>query len=400
MLDNIQLYNTFNNTFSDMSNINISHLNISDDINYIKEDFDSNNINIFTFNKIFKILNLYMCLFYPFVNLRKIFKWTYNLIFYKLWFWNFYIIYNYDLNIATELLFVYNWISMCSHQLYYGGAFIKNLLNIINILILNNFNIFNEYNNENDEHILNFEKRNINYIDLISITSPLIYFSLVNFFINNRKNYINYINLTLLKNIKFYYNIFMSLWSFAMCYGIMYSGYISDKYNSYHDLICKEYINNDIVNQSILHFYISKYAEWIDTLFIVIFDKPLIKLHYYHHASTAFLAYINSSLYKQNNPIFSISQSLNTFVHTIMYLYYAIPAKMQWCKAYITKIQITQHILVLFSLVYSYINIDCNNPIEGTYFALILYSYYLLAFINFYIKTYILKKNTKNKKEE
>jgi len=332
-------------------------------------------------------------------------KTIYSFIYYIKFVMSLYFIFNDNLNVYSELLFISNLIELSSHNFYNNNILFNSVSKICSfIFLLLNLNIrTNDINKTlplNDIHIFNPPTHNLNSIDLISVTSPLIYFNIIKFFKNNRENYIDYINLEIMKVIKYDYNIFMSLWSLCMCYMMTISVINSEKYSSINDLVCKKFDETYILNTSIMHFYYSKYAEWIDTIFIIIFNKPLINLHYYHHASTAYLVYINSNLFDITSSFYCIPLILNTGVHTIMYLYYAIPAKMQWCKSYITKIQITQHIICLIVLMYTlnkYINNEyCYNQIYGIISGIILYMYYLIAFINFYIKTYIIKRKKKD----
>ena len=67
-------------------------------------------------------------------------------------------------------------------------------------------------------------------------------------------------------------------------------------------------------------FYMSKYFEFIDTLFLILKKKEVIFLHWYHHMVTPAIVWfawyydVTSAWY---GPL------TNTFVHVLMYTYYA-----------------------------------------------------------------------------
>jgi hypothetical protein len=66
-------------------------------------------------------------------------------------------------------------------------------------------------------------------------------------------------------------------------------------------------------------FYLSKYYELLDTLFLVLKKKPLIFLHVYHHPATLILCWY--SLQVQLTPQW-LCTTANAIVHTFMYYYY------------------------------------------------------------------------------
>jgi len=137
-------------------------------------------------------------------------------------------------------------------------------------------------------------------------------------------------------------------------------------------------------------FYLSKYYEYGDTLFLVLKKKPLIFLHVYHHCTTALLVFVNLDFEAamQWCPI-----AANSFVHIPMYYYYGMSSLgyRVWWKKYITVIQIVQFVtsLTVFSIPFGYLiqGRKCSGAISWLFSFAILLSF-LILFLSFYRKTY------------
>lgn len=64
-------------------------------------------------------------------------------------------------------------------------------------------------------------------------------------------------------------------------------------------------------------FYLSKFYELFDTVFIVLRKAPLRFLHFYHHSMTFFLCWV---CLEYAIPVQWIATCLNAFVHIPMYV--------------------------------------------------------------------------------
>jgi fatty acid elongase 3 len=88
-------------------------------------------------------------------------------------------------------------------------------------------------------------------------------------------------------------------------------------------------------------FYLSKYYELLDTLFIVAKRRPLTFLHVYHHIVIIALAlgFMRSRMTFYLNGIIT-----NATIHTFMYYYFWQQSlgRNVWWKKYLTKAQIVQ----------------------------------------------------------
>jgi len=93
-------------------------------------------------------------------------------------------------------------------------------------------------------------------------------------------------------------------------------------------------------------FVMSKAPELGDTMFLIVRKKPVIFMHWYHHALTFLYAQIT---YTETQAWCRWSLALNLTVHTIMYFYFAAQALKvrapRYVAKFITTIQIAQFVI-------------------------------------------------------
>jgi fatty acid elongase 2 len=152
--------------------------------------------------------------------------------------------------------------------------------------------------------------------------------------------------------------------------------------------------------------YMTKYLEFVDTVFLVVKRKKIIFLHSYHHGATALLCYFQLT---GATAISWVPITLNLAVHVVMYFYYFLAARgiRVWWKQWITNFQITQFVLDLGFIYYAAfikvkhdyglfgcgenVCINCVGTSLATWTGLSIISSYLFLFILFYIDIYIKK---------
>jgi len=153
-------------------------------------------------------------------------------------------------------------------------------------------------------------------------------------------------------------------------------------------------------------YFMSKMLDWVDTLFIILGNKPrqFTFLHVYHHASVWYMNWLNLVICYDSEIFVAIG--FNAAIHVIMYTYYLISMHMPkghsvWWKKHLTSLQMTQFFgmnLHGFLILYN----GCNQmPPRGTalYLAYILSLFVL--FMNFFLRSYCKKspKRTSKKKK-
>lgn len=197
------------------------------------------------------------------------------------------------------------------------------------------------------------------------------------------------------------YNIAICLASLGMFLSTAYF-HISGA-QSMRSLYCKigqgprqEHIS-DSLRMCFWVYYASKYFEFLDTVFLILKDKPTSFLHLFHHMVVPITSW---SWVRSDLEFASQGVMFNTFVHVWMYLYYyeAAEGRPPSWKRYLTSLQILQFVTSLFlACVYLWFHTTVAEGcasfeifLLGTAFNSAL----LLLFMNFYRQSYT-RKNKK-----
>lgn len=170
-------------------------------------------------------------------------------------------------------------------------------------------------------------------------------------------------------------------------------------YKSNYSLTCQpvDYSTDPLPMRmvSVLWFYyMSKLIDLFDTVFFALRKKSnqITVLHVFHHMTMFPYAWIGLK-YVGGGQTFFLCM-LNSFVHTIMYAYYALSAcgpsvqKYLWWKKYITQMQLIQFFAVMF---HSILNLytECSFP-KGFSLSYLVYGMIITGFFaNFYVQSYI-----------
>lgn len=147
-------------------------------------------------------------------------------------------------------------------------------------------------------------------------------------------------------------------------------------------------------------FPFSKLPELFDTLFIVLRKTKLSFLHYYHHFSVFIYCWYSYAFPISTGVWFG---TVNFFVHSVMYSYYAIKASgrypPRWVAKAITTLQLSQ---MFFGIFLNYTAFSaflrgkvCAMDWFTIAISIFFYVTYAILFANFYYWTYIKKKVTK-----
>jgi elongation of very long chain fatty acids protein 7 len=140
--------------------------------------------------------------------------------------------------------------------------------------------------------------------------------------------------------------------------------------------------------------WMSRFADLLDTVFFVLRKKEsqVTTLHLYHHTVVPILAWV-SFKYNGMIPIIRMFLIINSFIHVMMYSYYALAAfgprvrKYLWWKKYITIAQILQFVICgIYGAILYYIQTD--YPIGWFIFVVGQNPLFFAMFYDFYRQSY------------
>ncbi|KAH8407666.1 hypothetical protein KR222_010102, partial [Zaprionus bogoriensis] len=206
------------------------------------------------------------------------------------------------------------------------------------------------------------------------------------------------------KNIILVYNIVQVIYN-SIIFGIAVYYLVL---HPIHDLRCMETLPFNSPRKNLERwvtyaYFINKILDLLDTVFFVLRKsyKQITLLHVYHHTMMVTSVYWVIRLYGVGGQYYLMGL-LNTFVHSIMYLYYFVTAlkpdakKNLWWKKYITIAQLLQFSILLSQSVYILLfNRKCQFPLILQWFQLLQATIMIYMFGKFYIQTYVKPKEHK-----
>ncbi|XP_074599959.1 very long chain fatty acid elongase AAEL008004-like [Brevipalpus obovatus] len=198
-----------------------------------------------------------------------------------------------------------------------------------------------------------------------------------------------------LRGVMLFHNIFLVLLN-----GIGFLMGIWGTKLGYRTLKCEPFDpSSDQFDDKILFYlgytyYISKYIDFLDTVYFVLRKKytHISGLHVFHHTMMPFWCYIffKFSSYTNNGFI----PLINAFVHTVMYSYYALAAfgpqmkPFLWWKKYITQLQLIQFVAATIHSTYMLLDTTCSCSKLLISFQALHSILFFNLFYNFYQQAY------------
>jgi elongation of very long chain fatty acids protein 7 len=141
-------------------------------------------------------------------------------------------------------------------------------------------------------------------------------------------------------------------------------------------------------------FFISKFIEFMDTVFFVLRkkDSQVSFLHVTHHSLVPISVWIGLKFAPGgNNALFPL---LNSAVHTLMYAYYGLAAlgpqmrKHLWWKRHLTTVQMVQFSIVILHGLRTFFMQDCHFPLSFLVLSQFNALLFLALFYSFYRRSY------------
>lgn len=208
----------------------------------------------------------------------------------------------------------------------------------------------------------------------------------------------------------FCWSLLLALFSIR---GFMTEGVEHVKYliaNGWEGSVCHEIVSEGSYGLWAFLFCFSKGPELVDTYFIVFRKQKLIFLHWYHHVTVFIYCWYHYAYLIYPAQWFI---TMNYFVHSIMYSYYAIRASglyrpPTWVNMVITGLQLAQMVAGVYINYFLWSKMAdptwyCDGKVEKSYLYVIwsfaMYFSYFVLFSNFFFKTYCMKKSGDRRKE-
>lgn len=188
----------------------------------------------------------------------------------------------------------------------------------------------------------------------------------------------------------FWHNISMSWLSLLMLAGITIGGYGNGRFSSMEAFVCPRegYESGGVFEFFGYLIYLSKIAEFFDTVILVLRKKEVITLHRFHHLTTGTIVW-----HGMHAHLASVlpTAMLNCTVHVAMYFHFAIPTRV--VRPWITSCQILQFVIALLINTNAHIQRAYGNPCSGTaaaeWHGTGLFALYLALFADFFRRQYV-----------
>jgi elongation of very long chain fatty acids protein 6 len=171
---------------------------------------------------------------------------------------------------------------------------------------------------------------------------------------------------------------------------------------SFQDSVCLSVNPSGVAAYWATCFVLSKVAELVDTVFIVLRKKPLLFLHWYHHAIVLLYVWHAAIGLTAAGRWF---MTMNYAVHSIMYTYYALASAgirlPRWIAMGVTTLQTSQMIAGVFISLYiarlkwtkdgNNPDFVCQQSNENLLFCLAIYASFAVLFMRFFARAYLTK---------
>lgn len=151
------------------------------------------------------------------------------------------------------------------------------------------------------------------------------------------------------------------------------------------------------ITRYVHYYFLNKLLDLLDTILFILRrkDSQVTFLHIYHHVGIVAGAWATAKYIPGGHLTFV--GLLNTFVHSLMYLYYLLASmkiNVSYWKKYLTQIQLIQFFLIVIHDLQLFV-IDCDYPLWPLFLNIPQNIFFIILFGDFYYKSYILKKPIK-----
>lgn len=209
------------------------------------------------------------------------------------------------------------------------------------------------------------------------------------------------------KPFEVFHNLFLTLLSLAMCVYVALGAHERYLEDGLVGIICTQRSQETMLQGRLgfwlYVFYLSKYAELVDTLILAARQKKIIFLHIFHHTVVIVLCWTGMRF--AHVECVWVSALLNSGIHVAMYTYYTISvvARPPWWGRYLTQAQMVQFVLMLIftaiHVAYRELVVQCTSSRLPAFFNAAIIATFLGLFYSFYVKKEAAAKAAKAEKK-
>lgn len=183
--------------------------------------------------------------------------------------------------------------------------------------------------------------------------------------------------------------------------GWMVYQFINALVNKKHPFIGDLYTSHTGTTFAVWIHYMDKYLEFFDTFFMVLRGRmdQISFLHIYHHISIAWAWWFALLCYPGGDAYFGAM--LNSWIHVMMYSYYALSLLKFSCpwKQYLTQAQLLQFATVVAYTAFSFVLAYRSRQAQAKHYACFFVQTFEMVslfflFMRFYSKAYIKEKKS------
>uniref|UniRef100_A0AC34QDJ1 Elongation of very long chain fatty acids protein n=1 Tax=Panagrolaimus sp. JU765 TaxID=591449 RepID=A0AC34QDJ1_9BILA len=202
------------------------------------------------------------------------------------------------------------------------------------------------------------------------------------------------------------WNSCLALFSMIATYRLSQEASYVSKHANFNEAICYSMDPREPAAFWACLFALSKIAELFDTVFLVLRKRPLIFLHWYHHAVVLVYTWHSTTELTAAGRWFIF---MNFAVHSVMYSYYALTSMgfkiPRLLAASVTALQTTQMLVGVYlsvsvaSFKWNHPEQPCQQSVQNLCICFFIYGTFAYLFMQFFKNTY-LSKSGKQKKSE
>ncbi|CAE8601505.1 unnamed protein product [Polarella glacialis] len=201
------------------------------------------------------------------------------------------------------------------------------------------------------------------------------------------------------RNVAFYWNAGLSLFSWCgvfACVPVLLDGLVE---NGFYFTTCApaKWYGNDLSGFFVMLFVYSKLAELMDTVLLLLAQKPVIALQWWHHSTVLLYCWHSYSASIATGIWFA---AMNYSVHSVMYGYFAVTAT-KYRKLvtpfaiFITLAQLLQMLVGMYvtikAVLYQAQGQECHVNKTNSVLGLLMYLSYFVLFFKLFIDNYCLQ---------